>query len=38
MKKTEIKFPKNATSPWVRIIIIDKDGKRAWSNPIYDEF
>ena len=38
MKKTEIKFPKHATSPWVRIIIIDKDGKRAWSNPIYDEF
>ncbi len=24
-----------AHSPWVRIVVIDKAGKRAWSNPIW---
>ncbi len=24
-----------AKSPWVRITVMDKDGKRAWSNPIW---
>ena len=37
MTKTEIEFPKNVSSPWARVIIIDQHGKRAWSNPIYDD-
>ena len=35
MTETEITFPKGAESPWVRIIIIDEKGKKAWSNPIW---
>lgn len=24
-----------AASPWIRVTVIDRDGKRAWSNPIW---
>jgi hypothetical protein len=37
MTETEITFPKGAESPWVRIIIIDEKGKKAWSNPIWTD-
>jgi len=37
MKKTVINFPKDAKSPWVRVIVIDQNGKKAWTNPIWTE-
>ena len=37
MKKTVINFPKGAKSPWVRAIVIDQNGKKAWTNPIWTE-
>ncbi len=35
MTSTEIKFPKAFKSPWIRIVIVDDNGKKAWSNPIW---
>ena len=37
MTKTRIDFPENASSPWVRIILVDSNGKRAWSNPVWED-
>ena len=37
MTKTKINFPDNSISPWIRIIIADSLGKRAWLNPIYED-
>jgi len=36
---TEARLPLNyfATSPWIRVSLIDRAGRRAWSNPIWLE-
>lgn len=31
----EVKFDRLDNSPWLRISLIDRAGKRAWSNPIW---
>jgi hypothetical protein len=39
MVKTKIKFPpgveRTNKTPWVRIVIIDENGRKAWTNPIW---
>ena len=35
MTETNIVFPEGAASSWVRIIAIDQNGKKAWTNPIW---
>tara|TARA_A100001011_G_scaffold124419_1_gene131342 strand:+ start:250 stop:1188 length:939 start_codon:yes stop_codon:yes gene_type:complete len=37
MTKTKINFPEHSKSSWIRIIIADSSGKKAWLNPIYEE-
>ncbi|MCG6902294.1 MAG: CehA/McbA family metallohydrolase [Rhodobacter sp.] len=39
LSMTRGKLPLNlfAASPWIRVSVIDKAGKRAWSNPIWLE-
>jgi hypothetical protein len=34
MTRTTIKLGRCATSPWLRVTVIDRAGKRAWSNPL----
>lgn len=35
MTETTVKADRLANSPWLRVSIIDRAGKRAWSNPIW---
>ncbi|KPU82853.1 phosphotransferase [Marinosulfonomonas sp. PRT-SC04] len=35
MTTASIPLDRFAVSPWIRITVIDHDGKRAWSNPIW---
>ncbi len=37
MSKGQVSLERLASSPWIRITIIDRAGKRAWSNPIWIE-
>jgi hypothetical protein len=37
MTKARVSLERLASSPWIRITIIDRAGKRAWSNPIWIE-
>ncbi len=36
---TSVKIPHNVLdySPWIRVAVIDADGKKAWSNPIWKD-
>ncbi|QPM90222.1 CehA/McbA family metallohydrolase [Pseudooceanicola algae] len=34
MTRSELPLERFATSPWLRVTVIDAGGKRAWSNPI----
>ena len=31
----QIELDRFANSPWLRVSVIDRAGKRAWSNPIW---
>jgi hypothetical protein len=33
--RAELSLERLANTPWIRVIIIDRAGKRAWSNPIW---
>ena len=35
MTKAQISLERLAGSPWIRVTVIDRAGKRAWSNPIW---
>ncbi|SEQ91520.1 PHP domain-containing protein [Thalassovita taeanensis] len=35
MTQAEIHLGRFANSPWIRVTIMDRAGKRAWSNPIW---
>ncbi len=35
MTKAQISLERLTGSPWIRITVIDRAGKRAWSNPIW---
>ncbi len=35
MNRGEVPLTKFAASPWIRVTVIDKAGRRAWSNPIW---
>lgn len=35
MSRAEIKLARVSESPWIRVAVIDRAGKRAWSNPIW---
>jgi len=35
MTRTEVPLDRLEGSPWLRVAVIDKAGKRAWSNPIW---
>jgi len=35
MTVTEVPLSRFANSPWIRITVMDKSGKRAWSNPVW---
>ncbi|MBL1435951.1 MAG: CehA/McbA family metallohydrolase [Rhodobacteraceae bacterium] len=35
MTTGELSLERLASSPWIRITVIDRAGKRAWSNPIW---
>ncbi len=37
MTETEVRLDRFAASPWIRISVIDRAGKRAWSNAIWRE-
>ncbi|WP_460275269.1 PHP domain-containing protein [Celeribacter sp. ULVN23_4] len=34
MTRAEVPLPRLYNSPWLRVTVIDRAGKRAWSNPI----
>jgi Predicted metal-dependent phosphoesterases (PHP family) len=34
LTRTEVPLPRLYNSPWLRVTVIDRSGKRAWSNPI----
>ena len=35
MTRTRVPLGRCASSPWLRVTIVDAAGKRAWSNPTY---
>ncbi|PJE29670.1 hypothetical protein SAMN06297129_2940 [Pseudooceanicola antarcticus] len=35
LTRTEVPLARFANSPWLRVTVIDRAGKRAWSNPIW---
>ena len=35
LTRAEVPLGRFANSPWIRITVIDRAGKRAWSNPIW---
>lgn len=35
MTRAEVTLDRFAASPWLRVVLIDAAGKRAWSNPIW---
>ena len=35
MTRTEVPLDRLATSPWVRVAVVDAAGRRAWCNPIW---
>ena len=35
MTRTVLEFGELASSPWLRVTVVDAAGKRAWSNPIW---
>lgn len=35
MTTAQLSLDRLATSPWIRVTVIDRAGKRAWSNPIW---
>ncbi|MFV2001891.1 MAG: hypothetical protein ACC619_02815 [Paracoccaceae bacterium] len=35
MTSGQLSLERLATSPWLRVTVIDRAGKRAWSNPIW---
>lgn len=37
LKKLEIGWLLTKQSPWLRVVVIDHAGKRAWSNPIWKD-
>jgi hypothetical protein len=34
MTRASVARARFAASPWIRVTIVDRAGKRAWSNPI----
>jgi hypothetical protein len=34
MTRTTINLDRCAKSPWLRITVIDRAGRRAWTNPL----
>lgn len=37
MTTAQLSLERLASSPWVRVTVIDRAGKRAWSNPVWRE-
>ena len=37
MTRTELPLKRVEKSPWLRVTVIDRAGKRAWSNPFWRE-
>ncbi|MCF6321579.1 MAG: phosphotransferase, partial [Rhizobiaceae bacterium] len=35
MRTAQLSLERLADSPWIRVTVIDRAGKRAWSNPIW---
>lgn len=35
MTRTRVNIDRLAVSPWMRVTVIDRAGKRAWSNPVW---
>jgi len=35
MTEAQIKLTRTVDSPWIRVIVVDAAGNRAWSNPIW---
>lgn len=35
MTTAKLSLERLATSPWIRITVVDRAGKRAWSNPVW---
>jgi hypothetical protein len=34
MTRAEVPLGRLAASPWLRVTVVDRAGRRAWSNPI----
>ncbi|MCR9126952.1 MAG: CehA/McbA family metallohydrolase [Rhodobacteraceae bacterium] len=37
MTRTQVPLDRFAVSPFIRVTVVDRGGRRAWSNPIYPE-
>jgi hypothetical protein len=35
MTDTTVTIDRLDTSPWMRVTVIDRAGRRAWSNPVW---
>ncbi len=35
MTRAEMKLTRTVDSPWLRVVVVDAAGRRAWSNPIW---
>ena len=34
MTRASVPLTRFATSPWIRVTVMDRAGKKAWSNPV----